>query len=275
MPPSNQGRALTVADVRFCIQSPFPTWSNLLDMRYRAFFQDADECDWRVELRRDLAISPIHRPWIEHDANRTSFHVAAGQGCIHFDRRLAHVSVANIGHLPATFERTLVYILIHILPRHRDALLLHACSVQLDGRGFLFAGPSDAGKTTIARLAQGRGRVLGDENIILHLHGDGVVMLAAPFWGQSTPAHLIHRRPLQTPLHAIFLLHRGAHFALTPLRPAEAAFALLRTEKVAIDRVNMAEHWLHAVALLTARVPVYRLDFPPTPELWDFLANSL
>ncbi|NOX60904.1 MAG: hypothetical protein GXP42_03000 [Chloroflexi bacterium] len=274
MTTSGSFLSFAVAGERFRIQSPLPTWANLLEMRYAAFLDDARECHWRVDLHRDPAIAFRPTPRLEHEAETTRFHVGRGQGCIQFDRRRVVISVPNIGHLLAAFERALVYVLIHILPRRGDALLLHACGVQLDGCGFLFVGASGAGKTTIARLAQGRGEVLGDENVVIRFHRRRVVMTAAPFWGQSTPASLIRRQLRQSPLHAIFLLRHAPGFALTPLRPAEVAFELLRTEKIAIDRPHMAAYWLHAVSNLTARIPVYRLEFAPTPDLWRFLKQQ-
>jgi hypothetical protein len=65
-----------------------------------------------------------------------------------------------------------------------DAMLLHASAVFNRNAALLFAGPSGAGKTTIARLCT-QCRVLNDEIISLSLSKDGVVCVAGtPFWGE-------------------------------------------------------------------------------------------
>ena len=48
--------------------------------------------------------------------------------------------------------------------------------------------------------------------------------------------------------------------------------ALLTTEKVATERADSAAAWLAVAERLTARTPIYRLGFRPTPELWDFIS---
>jgi hypothetical protein len=47
--------------------------------------------------------------------------------------------------------------------------------------------------------------------------------------------------------------------------------ALLTTEKVTTERPESATVWLAVADRLIAVVPVYRLSFRPTAEIWDFL----
>ncbi|MEL6548316.1 MAG: hypothetical protein AAFQ82_27080, partial [Myxococcota bacterium] len=48
-----------------------------------------------------------------------------------------------------------------------DGIVLHASSVVIDGGAHVFVGMSGAGKTTIARLLQGRGEILSDERVVI------------------------------------------------------------------------------------------------------------
>jgi hypothetical protein len=75
------------------------------------------------------------------------------------------------------------------------------------------------------------------------------------------------------PLAAVYLLVHASGFELTRLAPAQAVMALLTTEKVATERADSAAAWLTVTERLVAQVPLYRLDFRPTAELWDFLAS--
>ena len=137
----------------------------------------------------------------------------------------------------------------------------------------MFTGASGAGKTTVARLAAGHADVLTDENLIIRFAGGhGPELCSTPFWGQSTPAELIRRTNRRVPLRAVYLLEHTPDFQLSPLAPAEAVMALLTTEKVSVERIDSAAHWLAAAGRLIREAPVYRLGFAPTAELWDFLS---
>jgi len=183
--------------------------------------------------------------------------------------------VATAERAAAAVERVLAYILMQALPRRGDALLLHAAGIVRGGRGYVLAGPSGAGKTTAAGLAAGRGEVLCDENVIVMLDpATGWQVLSTPFWGHSTPPERVRRVNCRAPLHGIYLLTHAADFRCTRLAPAEAVMALLSTEKVAVERDESAEAWLAVADRLVTAVPVFRLEFRPTPELWDLLEQS-
>jgi hypothetical protein len=49
----------------------------------------------------------------------------------------------------------------------------------------------------------------------------------------------------------------------------------LRTNIAAVERLSSAEIWMDTVGRLVQSVPVYRLRFRPTAELWAFLASAL
>ncbi len=266
--------SLTVADIHFRIQVPYKAWLRLLQQRYAAFM-DSEPPDWEISVTHAPDLRDTDTLWATHDEEQTRFRIAAYAGGIDLRHRQAEIATPSPRRLFSALERTLVFILIQALPRRGDSLLLHACGVVIQGKGYLFCGPSGAGKSTIALLAQGDGQVLGDENIVIRMAADGIEMLSTPFWGLSTSAALIQRFPQRRPLHALFLLHQAPIFALTPLRPAAAAWALLATEKVAVERPSSAAFWLQTLARLIVVLPVYRLSFRPTPELWAFLqANT-
>lgn len=249
-----------------------PGWLPSLQERYEAFLT-ARPPAWSVTMAEGAVAVPESDAWINHEGAVTRFAVPGVAGWIDLAARTANIRTPSAARAWSALERTASYILMQALPRDQDALWLHASGVVLGGRGHVFFGASGAGKTTVARLAAGHADLLCDENLVLKLAPDGPELYSTPFWGHSTPPELIHRVNRHAPLAALYQLTHAPDFTVTRLNPGDAVTALLGTEKVATERVDSALAWLTVAGRLVERVPVYRLGFRPTVELWDFLAT--
>jgi len=249
-----------------------PGWLPPLLERYAAFLT-AQPPDWSVTVEEGRVAVAESDAWISHEGPVTRFGVPGVAGWIDLEAKAAGIRTPSALHAWSAIERTASYILMQALPREQDALWLHASGVVLHGRGHVFFGASGAGKTTVARLADGYAELLCDENVVLTLAADGPALLSTPFWGHSTPPEIIRRVNRRAPLAALYQLTHTPDFTVTRLSPADAVTALLGTEKVATERVESALAWLAVAGRLVERVPVYRLGFRPTDELWDFLAT--
>lgn len=269
-PAAQASFTLAVAGLTAAVATPDALWAAPLAERYAAFLS-RDAAAWRVALTHAPGLPTADPPWIRHEGPITRFRLFRLAGEIDLAARAASVQAPGPAWAASGLERALTYILMQALPRNYDGLLIHGAGIVLDGAGYLFAGPSGAGKTTVAGLAAGVGEVLSDENVVVRLAEDGAQLYSTPFWGQSTPPERVRRVNRCAPLAGIYLLEHAADFTLTPLRPAEAVAALLSTEKVATERVESADAWLAVAGRLAATVPVYRLGFRPTRELWHFL----
>ncbi len=265
---------LDISGLKISVGIPHPDWRPGLAERYAAFLSD-DSPRWRVDLRHDPALTDTEHPWLRHHGALSVFRVNAYAGWIDMARRAGSVATPSHARAVSALERTLAYVCMQALPREYDALLLHSVGVEVGGQGHVFFGPSGAGKTMIARLSAGFGRILSDESIILRDTGDGIALDSTPFWGLSTPPEMVHRVRRTLPLTALYTLVHAPTFELERLRPWEAVSTLLNTEKVAVERVESATVWLSIVERILARVPVYRLSFPPTADLWPFLKSAL
>ncbi len=274
--------SLDIAGVVAEIETPDAAWAAALAERYATFLSDAAAA-WRLVITHTPDLTKSAAPWIRHEGSLTRFRLYQHAGIIDLGKRCATVCTANPQLAASALERGLSYILMQTLPRDHDGLLIHGAGVVLSSppsaldsaSGYLFAGHSGAGKSTVAGLAQGVGQVLSDENMVVRLTADGGVELCStPFWGHSTPPERVHRINRRVPLAGIYMLTHAADFELTRLRSAEAVAALLSTEKVATERVESAAAWLAIAGRLAATIPIYRLAFRPTQELWTFLAKQ-
>jgi hypothetical protein len=154
-----------------------------------------------------------------------------------------------------------------VLLRERG-FLLHAAAVAEGRRGWVFCGPSESGKTTLARLAAPRA-VLNDETVAIVPSGRGYAVAATPFFGEGGP--VMARRNRRVALRAVFFLHPApalAHRRLTPGEAAARAWGQVFLPKR--DRA-VAEAALESVARFSRRVPCFDLWFPPTRDVWEYV----
>ena len=136
--------------------------------------------------------------------------------------------------------------------------MVHACGVDDGGRGYLFAGNSTHGKTTIARLWGHEASILNDDRIVLRKRAGRFWMYGTPWHGEYTATS-----PQGVPLEKIFFL-RHAQLNTTSRKKGAAASAMLlaRCFPPFWDAPCM-EFTLDFCAELVDAVPCYELGFIP------------
>lgn len=144
-------------------------------------------------------------------------------------------------------------------------MLVHACGVIRHGGALLFAGPSESGKTTIARLCRdGDGAVINDEMVLISRpasSGNGIRAQSAPIMG-GFPS----RCDVMAPLRGILLLKKGQ---TTRMRRLDRTDAYLQFLRQIITPVYIGQRDSRAVYSLmsefsdeiTRAVPVYEFEF--------------
>jgi len=146
-------------------------------------------------------------------------------------------------------------------------LEIHGCGVlDADGRGYLFAGQSGAGKSTVARLwlEQPGATVLSDDRVIVRPDGAGFRIYGTPWHGEA---------PLASPAHArlagVFLLRQDDHHGVRPLPRALAAARLFASSFPLFHDASAIDFSLELLDSLTGAVPCAELGFTPAGSLVD------
>ena len=156
-------------------------------------------------------------------------------------------------------------ILHSLLLAKRGGLLVHAASVVRNGRAFLFAGVSGAGKTTISSLAPPDAILLTDEISYLRREGDQYFAYGTPFAGElGQPGANI-----RAPLAALYLLAQGPVNRVDPVSEANATRALLESVLFFAHDPELVGRVFDSVCDLVQRVPIQSLTFVPDSRVWE------
>jgi hypothetical protein len=271
---SNDRLTVEIGGLTFAIEVENPLTTAPIAALYQAF-KVSDEAEWHVRVILDTTLHDQMPPQISHHGQVTYFRTMSHQGWVDLDNKRAEVSSPSPQRIHSAMVRVISFIAMQVLPRRGEGLLVHGAGIIIEQRAHLFFGASGRGKSTVARLAQGIGRVLTDENVIIRKSEAGFRLYSTPFWGLSTPTHEIQSiGRADAPLVGLYALEHSVNFELERLSKGRATMALLTSEKVATERNSSAAAWLDMVSEVVEQVPTYRLGFRPTSELWHFLAEQ-
>jgi radical SAM protein with 4Fe4S-binding SPASM domain len=160
-------------------------------------------------------------------------------------------------------------ILIARLLADRQGCCLHSAGVILDGKGLLFVGQSEDGKTTMARLLQDHAEILCDDrNIARRVNGRFHV------YGTWSHGELPIVSPSSAPLHAIFFIRKSAENRLTRLEDLKEIMRRLLPR--VIKPLITADWWektLDVVEALAREVPCYQMDFDTSGNIVKLLRD--
>ena len=145
--------------------------------------------------------------------------------------------------------------------------LLHASSGVRNGKAFLFSGVSEAGKTTMARLAPPDVTVLTDEASYVRKVDGHYFAYGTPFAGEMGKPG----KNISAPIAAVYLLKKAAENRIDKIEPAAAVQRLLRNILFFAHQADLVRQVFEAACAFTAAVPVYELSFFPDQRVWELI----
>jgi hypothetical protein len=186
------------------------------------------------------------------------------------DAAFTHARLRPVfGRLGAPSDAALNYPSDQVLLTNRllrlGAVVLHACGVVMDGRGYVFCGRSGIGKTTMARMWRNRGAILlNDDRIILRLVDGEVRLFSSPWHGEEREV-----KAGNVPLAGFFHLTQAPAHRLSPLTGALAGARLVATAIAPFYAADGIACLLEQAERLTAHAPSYDLAFAREPSVVD------
>lgn len=242
-----------------------PGFLAMLQNRYAGFIGASDhaEVEFDIDLARpkagdpnaDVRVTQQSGRWsLERGDFRAQWEPAAHRGWI---RQSAN---------PYSIDAVLRIVHTLVLAR-QGGFLLHAASAIRNGKAFLFAGVSEAGKTTISRLAPPDATLLTDEISYVRKLEDDYLAFGTPFTGELAKVG----ENVSAPIAALYLLAKGSENRIEPVAPAEAARSLLANLLFFAEDQELVQQVFHHAFEFVKRVPVSRLAFVPDARVWELI----
>ena len=257
---------IVVGGVQVGVRAADAGFIGMLESRYAGFLGSASSAHFEF----DVEIAPPRED--EADEDVRVFREGSLWRIERGDFRAQLDPVARRGNIRQSanpYSLDSVLRIVHTLVLAGEGgFLFHAASAVLDGRAFVFAGVSGAGKTTLSRLAPAQATLLSDEISFVRRSGDRYAAHGTPFAGELARAG----DNVSAPLAAIYLLDKGATNAITPMAQAEALRAMLANVLFFARDGELVRAVLDSAADLVERVPVRRLRFVPDASVWDAIA---
>jgi hypothetical protein len=154
-----------------------------------------------------------------------------------------------------------------LLLAKQGGFLLHSASAIRNGKAFLFAGVSEAGKTTISRLAPPDVTLLTDEISYVRKQDGGYVAFGTPFTGELAKLG----ENVSAPVSALYLLAKGKENRIDAVLPGEASRSLLANQLFFAEDEELVQTAFHSAFEFVSRVPVSRLTFVPDARVWELI----
>jgi len=260
------------------VRSESPEFLEMLERRYSGFLSPEAlpgfELDvelvapGRITREEDLSVRFEAGRWlIERGDLRAEWEPASRRG--------------RIVQSPNPYSIDAVLRIVHsLILAQEGGLLVHAASAVRNGKAFLFAGVSGAGKTTISCLAPPDATLLTDEISYLRVdrglvgsgldvgrNGHGYVAYGTPFAGELAKVG----ENAQAPLAALYLLQKGSENTIEPVKASDAARMLLENVLFFANDSELVSLVFESACEVVRNVPVYRLTFVPDERVWELI----
>lgn len=200
-----------------------------------------------------------------------------------------------IAHIHSTFETATVYcgerfvtekkgrtyvinpvqypldqlLLMYILAKTNGGLL-HASGIDLHGNGFIFAGRSGTGKSTLSGQFLGRDaiEVLSDDRIAIRKNDNRYRIFGTPWPGDKKVAVNKYKT-----LNGIFFIHHGYENRIEELKPRKAFEQLMPVTSIPWYDKEVMSSILSFCEDLVTTIPAYGFYFKPDKEVVNFIED--
>jgi hypothetical protein len=247
------------------INTTDPDFLNLLQNRYAGFVSDSEraEIEFDVELQQPQTADLDADVEVSYRNGRWS--LRRGDFLAEWEPAVRHGWIRQTAN-PYSIDAVLRIVHTLVLAR-QGGFLLHSASAIRNGKAFLFAGVSEAGKTTISRLAPSDVTLLTDEISYVRRRGNEYLAFGTPFTGELAKLG----ENVSAPISALYLLAKGNENRIDSITPGEATRSLLSNLLFFAKDEELVQSIFHSAFEFVSQIPVMRLTFVPDARVWELI----
>lgn len=256
---------IEIGNIPVCVHTTDPVFLSLLQERYAGFVSSSA----RAEIDFDIDLTPVRfadpNAPVRVVQNGGRWTLERGDFFAEWEPAKRRGWIRQTAN-PYSIDATLRIVHTLVLAR-QGGFLLHSASAVRNGKAFVFAGVSEAGKTTISRLAPPDVTLLTDEISYVRKTDAGYVAFGTPFTGELAKLG----ENVSAPVACLYLLAKGLENRIDPIPPGEATRGLLSNVLFFAKDEQLVQATFHAAFEFVSRVPVFRLTFVPDPRVWELI----
>jgi hypothetical protein len=162
------------------------------------------------------------------------------------------------------FHHVFMHAIRHFLS-YQGGLLLHASGLIREGKAFVFCGPDESGKSTIANMAPAS-LIAADDSLAVRMANGSCWLHTVP-WGRRDSKNVC------APIAKLFFLHQAQELEVKEMALIEAAKQFLANTFFDTPDELIYARTLETVHYLAERVSCYELYFPPKGDYMDALLS--
>ncbi len=208
----------------------------------------------------------IPGPWIiesEYSDDGLTYRSYLEQGAVDWTTRQGYLDMHPEAHIENFLRVVYAWLCLQ-----DGGLLLHAAGLIRNDAGFVFFGPSGAGKTTTTRLSADQAEVLSDDLVILRCTDGNCVLHGVPFKGDYSDAP---RANQMAPLKAIFRLKQDSIHYLEPLPHVTAVAELVASSPFVVRDLGLSQKLISVCQQIARAVPVQLMHFRRDNGFWRII----
>jgi hypothetical protein len=256
---------IAIGDVAIRLNTKDPHFLEMLQQRYTGFVSAETRAEFDFDV--DLLPSTFRSPNVDLSVTQQSGRWVLDRG----DFRAEWEPAKRHGRICQTanpYSIDAVLRIVHTLVLAKlGGFLLHSASAVRNGKAFLFAGVSGAGKTTISRLVPADATLLTDEISYVRRRDDDYVAFGTPFTGELAKLG----ENCSATVATLYLLAQGPENRIEPLATADAARGLLANMLFFAEDPELVHSAFKSACDFVDRVPVHRLTFVPDARVWEMI----
>ena len=258
------GATVEIGGVPIFLQTEDENFRRLIEQRYAGFVNPSAEpaCTLEIELAQpssgtadDVRVSRRGALW----------RIERGDFYAEFDAR-SHRGRVRQSSTPYSLD-SVIRIIHSLVLAEEGGFLVHAASGIRNGRAFVFAGVSGAGKTTMSRVAPADATLLTDEISYIRKSASGYDAYGTPFAGELARLGT----NVKAPLAALYFLEKGPENRIELRSASDAALDLIRNVLFFAHDPELVQRVFDAAIEFVSRVPVARLVFTPDERAWELI----